>query len=146
MIYHSNNKSKGKKPGEKFTKSEQSFENQVSEQLDKGESLKQIGVKKLWTVCGTCGIAIWLVIVWILGFIPGFRSPFAQDYEVQKLKETVNEMYMMQLVQTIRSYQDSLCQQNNSFILSELESFQRKYYEKTGGRYPLMVCRLPEVK
>jgi len=67
----------------------------------------------------------------MLGLVPKFESPFARADEVKNLKQVVSEMYLLQLASSIRAYQDSLCQRNDTFLQDELERAQRIYIEKT---------------
>lgn len=109
--------------------------------LSKGSPIYVAAFKKFARHCGTCGVVFLIAVAWMLGLVPQFESPFARADEVKTLKQVVSEMYLLQLSSSIRAYQESLCQRNDSFLQDELERAQIRYQQKTGTRYPNMPCK-----
>lgn len=114
--------------------------------LAKGSPIYVAALRKFARHCGTCGVVFLIALAWMLGLVPQFESPFARAGEVKTLKQVVSEMYLLQLSSSIRAYQESLCQRNDSFLQDELERAQIRYYQHTGTRYPNVGCKVTSTK
>lgn len=107
-------------------------------------SLKRI------VLTGSCctGVGVlYLLSSWDHGWIPGVRSPFAEDAQLQAmdrkyiaLQSDVAELYILSIARAIRDLQADICLAPSISKAEQLEALQYKYIARTGARYPHTTC------